>query len=461
MSNNTINHVSDKSIYVTFDPTGTDWPDTITNVQDALEKIGSWARTDTGLPIATTSVRGIAQIATEADIDAGTDNNKIVTPKLLAYRMQNPKASQTVWGYTKYSTDAESTTVTNDASSITPRSLNYVFNNRKGTESVWGSSKIATTAQAVAGTDNTVTMTPLKVKQAIASLVPVQSSATESSQGLVQLATVAQVQAGTIREGYAISPYTFIRLTATESNLGVIRIASQAEANAGTDDTKAITAKKLINTRATGSQFGVVKLATTVGYVANTALSSNAYVLPSDRSAVINGSLYENSAIYNNKYQTWTDLDWHFPVGAIVMTGFQTDHGSLYICDGRSLNKNDYPLLFERIGYTFGGGGDWFNIPDCRGVAVRGHDRGRGLNPNRGYGTYEGDMLGWHEHPLQLIYQNGGNIPKWQAVYELKSAEKNDQSARVFDASITKATGVGGEETRMKNIALNYVIRTQ
>lgn len=110
--------------------------------------------------------------------------------------MQNPKASQTVWGYTKYSTDAESTTVTNDASSITPRSLNYVFNNRKGTESVWGSSKIATTAQAVAGTDNTVTMTPLKVKQAIASLVPVQSSATESSQGLVQLATVAQVQAG-------------------------------------------------------------------------------------------------------------------------------------------------------------------------------------------------------------------------------------------------------------------------
>lgn len=59
-------------------------------------------------------------------------------------------------------------------------------------------------------------------------------------------------------------------------------------------------------------------------------------------------------------------------------------------------------------------------------------------------------MLGWHEHPLQLIYQNGGNIPKWQAVYELKSAEKNDQSARVFDASITKATGVGGEETRMK-----------
>ncbi|UQJ95518.1 short tail fibers protein [Klebsiella phage CPRSB] len=97
MSNNTINHVSDKSIYVTFDPTGTDWPDTITNVQDALEKIGSWARTDTGLPIATTSVRGIAQIATEADINAGTDNTKIVTPKLLAYRMQNPKASQTVW----------------------------------------------------------------------------------------------------------------------------------------------------------------------------------------------------------------------------------------------------------------------------------------------------------------------------------------------------------------------------
>lgn len=38
--------------------------------------------------------------------------------------------------------------------------------------------------------------------------------------------------------------------------------------------------------------------------------------------------------------------------------------------DGRSLNKNDYPLLFERIGYTYGGSRDNFNIPDSRGKVV-------------------------------------------------------------------------------------------
>lgn len=35
--------------------------------------------------------------------------------------------------------------------------------------------------------------------------------------------------------------------------------------------------------------------------------------------------------------------------------------------DGRSLNKREYPDLFNVIGYTYGGSGDNFNIPDSRG----------------------------------------------------------------------------------------------
>jgi hypothetical protein len=41
--------------------------------------------------------------------------------------------------------------------------------------------------------------------------------------------------------------------------------------------------------------------------------------------------------------------------------------GNWIICDGRSLDKNDYPELFLAIGYNFGGSGDDFNIPDLRG----------------------------------------------------------------------------------------------
>lgn len=462
MSNNTINHVSDKSVYVTFDPAGTQWPSTYKNVQQALAAIGPWARTDTGLPNAAPGVRGIAAIATQAMIDAGTDTQTIVTPALLAYRLQNPHASQTVWGYTRYATDAESVTVTNDLVSLTPRSLNYVFNNRKATESVWGSTKLSTTAQATSGTDDTTAMTPLKVKQAISALVPVQSNATESSFGLVQLATVAEVRAGTIRDGFAISPYTFMQLTATESNLGLMRIATQAEVNAGTDNTKAITPSKLAAVKGSGTTFGMVKLATDVGAVANTALSAGANVVPSNRnSAITSGALYQGSITADNKYQTKTEVDANIPVGCMMLAAYNADVGNLFICNGRGMSTTTYAELFSRIGYTFGGAGGTFNLPDMRGVAARGFDGGRGVDPGRGFGTYQDDMFESHGHDLELIYNNGGNIPRSEAIYELKGAEKNDQRVIHFDNRYTRALPVGGSETRMKNVAVNYVIRVR
>jgi len=34
------------------------------------------------------------------------------------------------------------------------------------------------------------------------------------------------------------------------------------------------------------------------------------------------------------------------------------------LCDGSTISKTDYPLLFDRIGYTYGGVGDNFSVPD-------------------------------------------------------------------------------------------------
>lgn len=463
MSNNTINHVSDASVYVTFDPTGTQWPSTFTNVQQALASIGSWAREDVGLPNAAPGVRGIAAIATEAMIDAGTDTETIVTPALLAYRLQNPHASQTVWGYTRYATDSEATTITNDLVSVTPRSVDVIFNSRHATETIWGSAKLSSTAQATAGTDDTTAMTPLKVKQAISALVPVQSNATESAFGLVQLATVAEVRAGTIRDGFAISPYTFIRLNATEADLGIVRLASQGDVNTGTDDTKAVTPLKLASLKGSGSAFGLVKLSTDVNTgLANTALSAGANVVPSNRdSAITGGALYQGSVTAANKYQTHSDIEASLPIGCMMMAAFNSDYGNLCIANGRGMFTYEYPELFARIGYTYGGSGNIFNLPDMRGLAARGFDAGRGVDPGRGFGTFQDDMFESHEHPLQMIYQSGGNLPAWQCVYELRPAEKNDQRLYWPDPSLSKATAVGGNETRMKNLAINYVIRVR
>lgn len=48
-------------------------------------------------------------------------------------------------------------------------------------------------------------------------------------------------------------------------------------------------------------------------------------------------------------------------------------------CDGSSLNTTTYAALFAAIGYTFGGSGTSFNIPDARGRATIGVGTGSGL----------------------------------------------------------------------------------
>lgn len=49
-------------------------------------------------------------------------------------------------------------------------------------------------------------------------------------------------------------------------------------------------------------------------------------------------------------------------------------------CHGQSLNRFDYPALFSAIGYTHGGSGNIFNLPDCRGRVLVGAGTGSGLS---------------------------------------------------------------------------------
>ena len=43
------------------------------------------------------------------------------------------------------------------------------------------------------------------------------------------------------------------------------------------------------------------------------------------------------------------------------------DHLGWLKCDGRSLSKTDFQFLFDVIGYSFGGSGNNFFLPDPRG----------------------------------------------------------------------------------------------
>lgn len=71
-------------------------------------------------------------------------------------------------------------------------------------------------------------------------------AASETASGLVELATAAEVQAGTDTDR-AVTPAGLASRTATESSAGIVRLATAAEAQAGTDGTKALSPLRLRN----------------------------------------------------------------------------------------------------------------------------------------------------------------------------------------------------------------------
>lgn len=100
---------------------------------------------------------GIAEIATQAEANAGTDDSRIITPKKLAART----ATETRKGIAEIATQAEANANTDDTRIITPKKLAA----RTATETRKGLAEIATQSEVNAGTDDAKIVTPAKLQE--------------------------------------------------------------------------------------------------------------------------------------------------------------------------------------------------------------------------------------------------------------------------------------------------------
>ena len=354
--NNTSKHISDLANSVIFQPAGTSWPAKFTDVQAALGELGDWCQKTTGLPVATQVKQGVIQIASLVEANAGTDQNKAITPYTLKEVLKKPEATETTYGTTKYATQAERVNVSNNVTAITPLGLDYVFNNRVGTEAKYGSAKIATKAQAETGNDDNVVMTPLKVKQAINVHVKPVATASESAMGISKMATVQEIQAGTAREGVAISPYGFANARGTSSAYGTFKAATGTDIINGSAMDKAVTPKSLFEAKGSTSNFGIVALSTQVGPNApNHALAANAAVLPTTGGSMT-GALNANAGLHvGNGLQSTGSL------GANGLSIGDADTGFKWVTDGvMGIMANGVKFGYWNYGGQFvweGGGG--------------------------------------------------------------------------------------------------------
>jgi microcystin-dependent protein len=131
------------------------------------------------------------------------------------------------------------------------------------------------------------------------------------------------------------------------------------------------------------------------------------------------------------------------------------------LCNGTNVSRTTYASLFAAIGTAWGGGdgSTTFNLPDMRGVFLRGMDGGRGMDQdgvNRTVGSYQADMLASHSHSAhnagagQGFIEGTGSPAFWAA---------GGPPGSLGMATYTSTTAFGGSETRPKNVDVNYIIK--
>lgn len=170
------------------------------------ESVGSnWNIIQSNLLQATEAIAGFAQIASQAEVTAGVNNTKFLTPLKLVTWFASQLATEAQAGISERATQAEVNGGIDDQRHLTPLKLVTWFASQLASEVQAGISERATQAEVNAGVDDARYVSPLKLATLLNTVV----------------------------------------LQATEAIKGIAEIATQAEADAGVDDTRIITPLKL------------------------------------------------------------------------------------------------------------------------------------------------------------------------------------------------------------------------
>lgn len=170
------------------------------------------------------------------------------------------------------------------------------------------------------------------------------------------------------------------------------------------------------------------------------------------------------------------------PSGVVFpFAGTAAPYGYL-ICDGRPVLQSEYPSLFLSVGFSHGDGSQnsdgtssgftsatHFNLPDYRGKFLRGVDGLAGNDPDKTsrtasktggnigntVGSVQDDQTRSHRHLANDIY----NSNKYGEVGGQPSSTMAE-SGYYGSSTVGEYTSYeGGNESRPKNVNVNYIIK--
>lgn len=185
----------------------------------------------------------------------------------------------------------------------------------------------------------------------------------------------------------------------------------------------------------------------------------------------------KGSALSHTEADTnWNNLN-NVGVGVGHISIWPTDtlpDATWLFCRGGSYAVASYPDLFDEIGYMYGGSGANFNVPDFRGMFIRGKDDGAGVDldaasrTDRGDGT-TGDNVGTNqEDAAQAHYHTIANGDGTTGGLNSGNYLASNNSGQWFGytlagsgstPSIGRTSSTTGSETRPINISMNFIIK--
>jgi microcystin-dependent protein len=127
--------------------------------------------------------------------------------------------------------------------------------------------------------------------------------------------------------------------------------------------------------------------------------------------------------------------------GSIVMWGASTVPSGWLECNGQS--TAGYPNLITLFGT---------NLPDLRGEFIRGWDNGRGVDVDRALLSAQAQSMQAHTHTYEkaslLFVTSSGGL----------SSTSTSRPTIVYNIAATSSTGT--TETRPRNVALMFIVKT-
>jgi len=253
---------------------------------------------------------GIAELATQSETDAGTDDTRIVTPVKLAGRA----ATESLSGIAELATQAETNAGTDDARIVTPLKLAT----RVATDALAGIVELATQAEVDTGTDAGRVITPATF--AASSWLPYQATIGATS---AQYATVNAAYAAGKRRLLAVSNVTEVSNTTITEDLSI-----HARNNVAVDfgDYKAIIGA-VITVNITSDWDGAYRWAHTTGTPLFDAAGFTTAILNVGKCNLTNQSTVANTMLCNCNF----DIKSVLAVAPNVASGMftQTDTATL------------------------------------------------------------------------------------------------------------------------------------